>query len=218
MACNYQGKIVTNGLVLCLDAADKKSYPGTGTVWTDRSGNGRTGTLVGGPTFNSANGGSIVFDGTSQYARIVLPSSISYSSFSHCAWIYATNTTSYRTIIDTDNDKWSLFVNNGILTSWNPTYSTGYTINMNQWYYVAMAHTFVGPILFYVNGQLIYTSTNNATRHTISYFGIGAGITNLSTADEFWHGRIAQATIYNRELTSQEIQQNFNATRGRFGI
>ena len=81
-----------------------------------------------------------------------------------------------------------------------------------------MTHTYGGPILFYVNGQLVYTSTNNVTQHTISYFGIGAGITNLSTADEFWHGRIAQATIYNRELTAQEIKQNFNATKSRFGL
>jgi len=71
MACNYQGKIVTNGLVLCLDAADKKSYPGTGTVWTDRSENGNHGTLTNGPTFNGANGGSIVFDGPSD--GVLLP-------------------------------------------------------------------------------------------------------------------------------------------------
>ena len=67
MAVNYQNKIVTNGLVLCLDAADKKSYPGSGTVWADRSGRGNNGTLTNGPTFSSANGGSIVFDGTNDY-------------------------------------------------------------------------------------------------------------------------------------------------------
>ena len=57
-------KIVTNGLVLTLDAGSKKSYSGSGTTWKDLSGNGNTGTLVNGPTFNSANGGSIVFDGS----------------------------------------------------------------------------------------------------------------------------------------------------------
>lgn len=55
--------IITDGLVFCLDAANSKSYPGTGTAWTDLSGNDNNGTLTNGPTFDSSNGGSIVFDG-----------------------------------------------------------------------------------------------------------------------------------------------------------
>ena len=61
---NYGPKITTNGLVLCVDAADKNSYPGSGTAWNDIGGQGYTGTLTNGPTFNSSNNGSIVFDGT----------------------------------------------------------------------------------------------------------------------------------------------------------
>jgi hypothetical protein len=57
------GNIITDGLVLLLDAANSKSYPGTGTTWTDLSRSGNNGTLINGPTFNSGNGGSIVFDG-----------------------------------------------------------------------------------------------------------------------------------------------------------
>ena len=67
MGVAYNPNIVTDGLVLCLDAANKRSYPGTGTTWTDRSANGNNGTLTNGPTFDSANGGSIVFDGTNDY-------------------------------------------------------------------------------------------------------------------------------------------------------
>ena len=63
MSANANPDIVTDNLVLCLDAGDRKSYPGTGTTWTDRSGNAN-GTLINGPTFNSANSGSIVFDGS----------------------------------------------------------------------------------------------------------------------------------------------------------
>lgn len=67
----YTGpNIVTSGLVLQLDAANTKSYPGSGTTWRDLSGNNNTGTLTNGPTFNSANGGSIVFDGTNDYVNI----------------------------------------------------------------------------------------------------------------------------------------------------
>ena len=61
MGVTYNNRIVTDGLVLCLDAASKRSYPGTGTVWTDLKG-GNNGTLTNGPTFSSDNGGSIVFD------------------------------------------------------------------------------------------------------------------------------------------------------------
>ena len=63
MALSHSPKIVTDGLVLCLDAGDRKSYSGSGTTWTDRSGEGNNGTLVNGPTFDSGNGGSIYFDG-----------------------------------------------------------------------------------------------------------------------------------------------------------
>jgi hypothetical protein len=63
-------KIVSSGLVLCLDAANKLSYPGTGTTWTDLSGTGKNLTLTNGPTFNAGNMGSIVFDGTNDYAVV----------------------------------------------------------------------------------------------------------------------------------------------------
>ena len=69
MAFNFSPKIVTNGLVLALDAANTKSYPGSGTVWSDLTPNGNNGALTNGPTFNSANGGSIVFDGTNDYLQ-----------------------------------------------------------------------------------------------------------------------------------------------------
>ena len=67
MAFNYSPKIVTDGLVLYLDAANTKSYPGSGATWNDLSKSQLNGTLTNGPTFNSANGGSIVFDGTNDY-------------------------------------------------------------------------------------------------------------------------------------------------------
>lgn len=67
MAVAYNPGVVTNGLVLALDAGNTKSYPGSGTTWTDLSGNSNTGTLTNGPTYNSSNGGSIVFDGVDDY-------------------------------------------------------------------------------------------------------------------------------------------------------
>ena len=76
----YYGNIVKDGLVLDLDAAKKDSYPGTGTAWNDISGNRNNGTLTNGPTFNSSNGGSIVFDGTNDYINTVTATSLGIKS------------------------------------------------------------------------------------------------------------------------------------------
>jgi hypothetical protein len=85
----YAGpEINESGLVLCLDAGNTKSYPGSGTTWTDLSGNGNTGTLVNGPTYSSANGGSIVFDGSNDYIQTNFNYSLTSSNteFTCAAW------------------------------------------------------------------------------------------------------------------------------------
>jgi hypothetical protein len=71
MSLSHSPSIVTNGLVFCLDAANSKSYPGTGTDWTDLSGNQINGILTNGPAYNSSNGGSIVFDGINDYINFL---------------------------------------------------------------------------------------------------------------------------------------------------
>lgn len=218
MALSYGPSIITDGLVLCLDAADTLSYPGVGTTWFDLSGQGNHGTLVNGVGYDGSNGGSLVFDGVDDYVRVTTSTPTSYNTFSYGAWIYANDTSGYRTIIDRDNDKWSLFVFNGILITYNQTFNSVYTINTNQWYYVNVTHIDGQPVLFYVNGSLIYTSSNSTVQHTTSYFGIGAGYSTPTSGNEFWAGNIAQASIYNRALTPAEISQNFNALRGRFGV
>ena len=76
MALTHSPSIVTNGLVLCLDAANRKSYPGSGTAWTDLSGRGQNFTLYNSPTFSSNNGGELLFSGSNDYARIRNSSSI----------------------------------------------------------------------------------------------------------------------------------------------
>lgn len=76
MGVYTRNNIITNGLVLCLDAANKMSYAGSGTSWNDLSGNNNTGTLTNGPTFSSNDGGSIVFDGTNDYIECGSNSSI----------------------------------------------------------------------------------------------------------------------------------------------
>src|SRR6056300_758964 len=89
MAFAHSPKIVTDGLVLALDAGNPKSYPGSGTVWRGKSGNGNNGTLTNGPTFSSDNGGAIVFDGADDTVSIPHDSTIDFAtnSFSLHTWV-----------------------------------------------------------------------------------------------------------------------------------
>jgi hypothetical protein len=107
MAVQYaNGKIATNGLILALDSGDRNSYSGSGTSWTDLSGNGNTGTLTNGPTYSSTNGGSIVFDGSNDYIDLGNKTlGVELQDKSACVWIYQTTSPSvFAGIIDKDFD------------------------------------------------------------------------------------------------------------------
>ena len=96
MATQYaNGKIVTDGLVLSLNAADRNSYPGSGTTWTDTSGNGNNGTLTNGPTFNSGNGGYIQFDGTNDRVDIADANSLDFGTGGFTILVWVGGITSY---------------------------------------------------------------------------------------------------------------------------
>ena len=89
MATLYSPKIVTDGLVLCLDAGNNKSYPSSGTAWNDLSGNNNNGTLTNGPTFTGSFGGSIVFDGTNDYVDLGNISQLKPTTqITVSAWVY----------------------------------------------------------------------------------------------------------------------------------
>jgi hypothetical protein len=211
--------IVTDGLVLNLDAGNPVSYPGSGTTWTDLSGNGNNGTLVNGVGYNSGNGGSIVFDGTNDYA--ISTQNFIFSSnnpLTISVWIKTNSLTLdgayYRRIL-------SFNTNYGISTTTTSVgwYTAGVdlitpvTISTGLWYKVDCIYTGT-QYQTYLNGVLAnsFTSTFPATS---SQLWIGRF---HSSNDGRFNGNIAQASIYNRALSAAEIQQNFNATRSRFGI
>ena len=87
MAFSYSPKIVTNGLVLCLDAANRRSYPGAGTAWTDLSGNNNHATLINGPIFNNINTGNIIFDGTNDTSSFGNVLNLRTNNFTLIQWI-----------------------------------------------------------------------------------------------------------------------------------
>ena len=106
MSVSYNSSIVTNGLVLCLDAGNPRSYPGSGTAWYDVSGNNKTGTLVNGPSYNSSNGGSFVFDGVDDYVNVNnFNVSHGTSNFTYSCWAYLSGKPSLGTIFE--NGSWT---------------------------------------------------------------------------------------------------------------
>jgi hypothetical protein len=219
------GNIVTNGLILYLDAANSLSYVSGSTTWNDLSSSGNNGTLTNGPTFNSANGGSIVFDGTNDYISIILPSPISVSSFTYNVWFNADIVTdAYRTIIDFNNDNFLMtIIPSGQLSLWNPIFNLGFAPSASTWYNIQVSHNNSSPYYSYINGNLVGTySDATTTTHTVCSIGVGAGFITGSCGtrgpDEFFDGKISIASIYNRGLSASEVLQNYNSTKARFGL
>ena len=220
MAYFHSPKIVTDGLVLYLDAANTKSYPGSGTTWSDLSGNGNNGTLVNGPTFDSENGGSIVFDGSSRRTTLTLPfGQLGFTTLS--IWysrVEGNSSTSWRTLFATTN------TNVHHLISQNTTRVLG----VFDGSFRSFGYTPLIDGKFH-NYSVIYQSGTNATLYVDGiFFSTINIILNLETSPigsignwnsgNYWAGNISLTQIYNRALSAQEILQNYNATKGRYGL
>jgi hypothetical protein len=220
----YAGpEAVQNGLVLSLDAGNLKSYSGSGTTWTDLSGRSNTGTLVNGVGYSSANRGSLSFDGVNDY---VSGSNISLSNaFTISVWVRHNTVPNliqrYLTLIgeigvirhDGSNSVGQLhfFIKTSGTLKLNLRVNN--SLQINTWYYVV--GTWDGTTSrLYKNASLIGTNVPGGTLDggNLDYNIGGVG------GFEVLSGNIPQVSIYNRALSATEIQQNFNATRGRYGI
>ena len=232
--------IVTNGLVFYLDAANKLSYPGSGTAWVDLSGNGNNGTLTNGPTFSSNNAGSIMFDGVDDYVSIPNNNSLVFGNndFTVSIWI--------KTPLASTGE--------GTPSQWGPIISKGCTTSApsGTWWF-AQTSTNSNRITFNISsnpGGTFVTATTTPTLldgwHNIVFTRIGSTgsmytdstLTNtdtssgsdLSSTAPLWIAgtspqtpkktsmTLSQVQIYNRSLSAIEVLQNFNSTRARFGI
>jgi hypothetical protein len=231
--------IVTNGLVLNLDAANTLSYVSGSTAWNDLSGNVNNGTLTNGPTFSNENGGSIVFDGVNNYVtNIGTVSDFSFIQntgiFTISAWVKLTDLSSARYVLGnndgTANSKGFYLGYQGVSGRlWLAiTYGVGgqLTLNyfssnnfftVNDWIYVTCVGN--GTISqFYKNGIPFGSPSNFSTFSTgdsSRVLSIGR-INNFGTS--YWSGSVATTQIYNRALLQQEITQNYNALKSRFGL
>ena len=223
----YYGGIVTNGLVLDLDAAKKDSYPGSGTSWRDISGNSNNGTLTNGPTFDSSNGGSIVFDGTNDFivGTLIVPSSFTFNV------IFKANSTNQFAPefniwpnYPSGDRGWNIFsmvaggINNtgtfagtDVATRFHPSETPG-TIIPNQIQNITFTHE-NGTSKLYRNGTLTHTKSQTAPQNvgqTKNY--------TLFSNPTYGPGNLYLAQFYNRALLATEITQNYNALKGRYGL
>ena len=206
-------KIVTNGLVLYLDAGQSTSYNG-GTTWTDLSGRGNNGTLVNGVGYNGSNGGSLSFDGVNDYVNCGNPS-ISVGKITVSAWVKISTLNITQHIVDSSSNSWHLAVlgtNRPYLWNGSTYHQSSQVLLSNTWYMLTGVQSSTSDI--YVNGVLSQSISDN---RNVTTNNVNIGRWQTAPSRPF-SGNIAQVSIYNRALTASEVKQNFNATRGRFGV
>jgi hypothetical protein len=229
MALHYSPNIVTNGLVLALDASDPKSYIGSGTTWTDRSGLGNNGTLVNGVGYNSTNRGSLVFDGVDDYVSETSALSDTFwrGNWTASFWVNFDTLNTAGAELDRPLLHHGTSSNRGglHLTQRNSRIHFGLfsddlqgtrVLSTGTWYNVVFTlNNSTGVKQNYLNGVLDNSHTGGAYTGTGTNTRIGGKVLFFGL---FFDGFMSNCSFYNRVLTPQEISQNFNATRGRFGL
>jgi hypothetical protein len=212
--------------VLCLDAANPSSYPGTGTVWTDLSGNNNNGTLTNGPTFSSANKGSIVFDGGDDFISLdntkmnsIFPS----SSFSIELWIKTTNTTNYKGLFCIAYSLDMFYFANTFYVICNTSLgninagNSNLVINDGIWHQIGFTASSSGYSWFQ-DGLIRHTVSSNFWNGSLSPAGVFSAIGRAGNLGGNFPGSISLSRFYNKNLLAAEILQNYNATKGRFAL
>jgi hypothetical protein len=208
----FANTIVQQGLVLNLDAGNPYSYAGAGTTWYDVSGNNYNGTLTNGPTYTSDNNGAIIFDGTNDYVTTSFATT-SGQAVSYCGWVYSTESTAtYKNFVDSLAESPMIWWNTSGQIEFDASRYTTTTVYRNQWVYVSLSKPAGNSSAsYYVNGVLVGTGTAYTTLvSTPTLFNRAAGQT--------WKGNGAVVQIYNIALSAAQVLQNYNATKGRFGL
>jgi hypothetical protein len=242
VASNYQAfkarfdnNIVRFGLVLDLDAGNPLSYAGAGSTWYDVSGNSFNATLINSPTYSSDNGGVLNWaSASSQYATVSMNSTLRVANISEEVWVYLSGTadqifigSQYGT---SSNNSFALWIQSGtfyfgVNTGGTFYYTTSSAPSTGTWYH--LVHTYNGTTQYlYINGVLT-TTFNSSASGNISYdtnntlLAIGADFNgsgyNVGPTG-YVNGKMPVARIYNIALSAAQVLQNYNATKGRFGL
>jgi hypothetical protein len=218
----FEVSLVQQGLILNLDAGNPYSYAGAGTTWFDTSGNSYNSTLTNGPTYSNDNGGVIAFDGVDDYSVSSVASITDSSTLG--LWIKAASYAGNKIPISIDGTNYgsgpNLYFTNNVIT-WNigdsannPFSNSSYPDS--NWHYIVVTNDSSTNAKLYIDGVLIGTALYRST--------LSSGSNNFWIAR--FHGdnnytinaRMGSIQLYNRVLTAAEVLQNYNATKGRFGL
>ena len=227
MSLYHSPQISLNGLVLCLDAANRKSYPGSGTTWTDLSGRGNTGTLVNGVGYVGTNGGSLVFNSTGPYIQLNQNSYDITDVYTVSFWVKRISGTGVFLYIGQSSTTGMYFESytNTDLYTWffganSPQHNGNWGANAlstTQWVNVVMTMvTSTKTQTRYLNGTIsgspfVFTNAVTAPSAVSSNWLIKNNSQN-------WSGYISDLKLYNRALSADEIKQNYNALKSRYGL
>lgn len=215
MALFQSPNIVTDNLVFCVDAANTKSYSGSGTSWKDISGKGNDGTLTNGPTFNNDNGGSIVFDGSNDYTELTF--NTEFDNISIEAWAIRDTLDGFLSIFGKygsgSDTGYELLFNDSagvrLHTSSDSIDSTGSLIT-GVWYHIV--GTYDGTTSkIYINSSL---NASGAKSHNSNSQNWRIGLSRWG--GNYYNGNISIVKLYNKALTAAEVLQNYNAYKGRY--
>ena len=223
--------IITDGLILSLDAANSKSYQSGSTIWYDKSGNGFNGTLTNAPTFNSGSGGSIVFDGVDDYVSVTDTAVLDIlGDKTLSCWVYMGANSSGCGITGKSSSAtngmalgygWN---GNGFMAlAWNSVNSPFIVKDLSRditaWNYLSAIQ--IGSIRYiYVYDAFgLRSSSSSEGIHTWNNnVPLMIGNANNGSSPAPANTRISGVSVYNRALSAEEILQNYNATKGRFNL
>ena len=232
----FTSSSVSSGLVLNLDAGNTSSYSGSGTTWTDLSGNGYNGILTNGPTYSSSNGGSIVFDGANDVASFGNVLNMNLSSWTLSCWVKFNDGSAFQGIMGKTSyrsnvGRYSFYIEFGNLHAFfQPDINYSITTPIapyldNKFHNLVMTIDRASMMYFYIDGISVGTPLNVSSTSSINLntstdnFYIGSyGSSNGLSPFAFLNGNVSQASIYNRALTAAEVVQNYYGLQPRFAI
>ena len=226
-ANKWPGSIVTNGLILHLDAGNTASYSGVGSTWTDLSGSGNDATIQNGATYSSANQGYFTFDGVDDYAGTSGSQALSSATFA--GWLYRDGSQPdgagiiYGRAGGQNTNGVSFYsTTNNLGYTWNSvqntyTFNSGLTPPDQAWCMFAVTVSSSSATFYLYQSSGLTTATNNVTHGSNTVGNLQIARDDYSTT-RYMKGRIAAAYLYNRALSSSELQVNFDATKSRYGL
>lgn len=216
--------IDAGNMLLYLDAANSTSYPGSGTIWYDLSGNGNNTTSTAGTTYNSANGGYFDFNGSGYFTTTGSKYNTTYTGKSiflvaklasamgngtfRCLFGSNGGSRNFNTYFYNTGSAYQLHFSAGGLGG----FSNNLTYTPGNWFTCGVTHTTGGLVTYYFNGQPL--GTNNFTFNQY----LSTTYEQLGASDNYWYGPISVAGIYKVALSSDQMLRNHNAVKTRYGL